>query len=146
VEALNSLFYFFLDKWLWAMTWGIYHIPINILVMLILLKFVGRLKIVPLVLLAFFSKIFSSVGYTLMVLFIVFVVNLDFPLFDYNYVKSINLLLNCIYLGLIYSAFQSLFFFIVNKFYVLNLHLIILITCISNMLSALIVHKFLEYS
>ena len=143
--SIQAIEYFFLNTWLWGMTWGIYHIPINMLVMLVLLKFVGRLKIVPSVLLAFFSKVFASALYTLIVFFLVFVVKLQFvPKIDLVDSDSINVLLACICLGIVYSVFQALFFLMVNKFYALNIRLTTLIAFVSNIITALLVYRFVE--
>ena len=127
------------------MTWGLSHVPINIIVMLVLLKFIARLKIMTAILLAVFSKVFASALYTLLVSFFVFVVKLQFvPLDSAVWLSQTNFLLACIYLGLIYSALQMVFFLMANKFYEMNLRIITLIVFVSNMISSLLVYRFLE--
>jgi len=143
--SLKMIELFFLNTWLWSRTWGIYHMPTNILVMLALLKFVGRFKLVPSVLLAVFSKVFSSALYTVIVFLLVFVVKIQFvPTESLNNSESINVLLACICLGLVYAALQSIFFLMVNKFYALNVRVTTLIAFVSNIISALLVYRFLE--
>ena len=143
--SIEMVEFFFLNTWLWGMTWGVSHVPINIIVMLALFKFVGRLKIMTAILLAFFSKVFASALYTMLVSFLVFVVKLKFiPLDNVTGIQGSNLLLACIYLGLIYSALQTIFFLIVNKFYEINLRVITLIVFVSNIISSLLVYRFLE--
>jgi len=143
--SLKTIEFFFLNTWLWSMTWGIYHVPTNILVMLVLLKIVGRFKLISSILLAFFSKVFSSALYTLIVFLLVFVIKLQFvPAEEFNSCQTINVLLACICLGFVYAALQSIFFCVVNKFYALNLRVTTLIAFVSNIISALLIYRFLE--
>lgn len=135
---------FFISTWIWAVTWGIYHIPLNIIVMLFLLKFFGKFKIVPSVLLSFFSKIFAVTLYTLIVFIVVFALGLSFVPEKIESLEVINTLLACISVGIIYSVLQSLFFLIVNRFYYLNLRITTLISFVSNMITALIIYRFLD--
>jgi len=141
---ISAVGYFFLNTWLWSMTWGFYHIPINIFVMLLLLKFVGKFSIIPSILMSFFSKVFSSALFTLIVVFLVFVIHLQLQVDMSN--QSINVLLACICLGTVYAVFQMLFFVILNRFYTLNMRIVMLISVVSNVLSALLVYKFLDIS
>ena len=136
---------FFVSTWLWADTWGIYHISLNIIFMLILLKFVGKFKIVPSVLLSVFSEIFAILVYTLTVFALVFTLGLKYVhAGNADNVQVINILLACISVGIIYSFLQSLFFFIVNKFYSINLRIAILLSFVSNVAAALFIYRFLE--
>ncbi len=143
--SISTIAYFFLNTGLWAMTWGRYHIPVNIIVMLILLKFVGKFKFMPSILMAFFSKVFASALYIVCILFLVFVIKLQFiPPENLDAGAHINVLLASISLGMIYSIFQSLFFIIINKFYPLNARFTTMIVFVSNTITALIIYKFLE--
>jgi hypothetical protein len=143
--VLKTVIDFFISTWLWAITWGIYHVPVNIFVMFFLLKFVGKFKIVPSVLLAFFSKIFAVTSYSLIVFLIVKIFGLKFiPEINVDNAQAINILLACISVGIIYSILQSLFFFIINKFYSINLRITILISFVSNIATALFIYRFLE--
>ena len=145
--SIKAIEYFLLNSWLWSMTWGIYHIPINILVMMLLLKFIARMKIIPSILMSFFAKVFSTVLYTLIILFLVFVVKLKFVFPDiYQGYTQINSLLACISLGVIYSFLQIIFFWIVSRFYVINVGFMVMISFASNIVSALLVYNFLDLS
>jgi hypothetical protein len=138
---------FFISTWLWADTWGIYHLSLNIIFMLILLKFVGKFKIVPAVLLAFFSEVFAILVYTITVFAIIFVFEkIYIPADNADNVQVINVLFACISVGIIYSCLQSLFLFIVNKFYSINLRIAILLSFVSNIMAALFIYRFLEIS
>jgi len=142
--SIQTIEYFLLNSGLWGLTWGFNHIPVNILVMIFLLKFVAGLKIIPSILLSFFAKVFSTVLYALIILFIVLCVKLEFVFpenFDY---RNINSLAACISLGLIYSVLQVIFFWIVSRFYKINIGFIAMITFVSNFISALLNYKFFD--
>ena len=51
--------HFFLSEWIWSVTWDTYHIPFNIIITLILLKFFLRINMVPAVCMAIFSQFFA---------------------------------------------------------------------------------------
>ena len=143
--SISAIAYFFLDTWLWGMTWGLYHIPVNIIVMLLLLKFVGKIKFMPSILMAVFSKLFASILYATLILFLVYVIKL--PVVQptsFDAAVHINVLLASISLGIMYSAFQSLFFIVLNKFYPVDTRFTTMIVLVSNTITALIIYKFLE--
>jgi len=144
--SIKAIEFFLLNSWLWSMTWGFYHIPVNILVMILLLKFVARMNIIPSILIAFFAKVFSTVLYTLIILFLVFVVKLQF-IFPVNYPSyiKVNSLLACISLATIYSVLQIFFFWVLSKFYMLNIGFMTMIAFVSNVISALLVYNFFDF-
>lgn len=143
MEWLTTAANFLLSQWLWNVTWGWYHIPVNIFVMMILLKFFGYLRIMPAVLLAFFSQIFSFIVLTAVVLLgPVFCMGLQFQFYDCYAVQALNPLTISLSLGALYFVFQVLFFVIVNAFYSLNLRLLTLIALVGNFITALLVYRF----
>lgn len=145
--SIKAVEYFLLNHWLWGMMWGIYHIPVNILLMMLLLKVIARFKIVPSILLAFFSKVFSVIAYALTILVLVYVVKLEFvfPKEIQSY-KPINPLLASVYLGIIYAFFQTVFFWIVSRFYSINVGFMAMIALVSNFISAILVYKFVSFT
>ena len=56
-----------LSEWIWSVTWGAYHVPLNIVLMIFLFKFFTRISIVPAVLIAFFSQLFSFIIYWVLI-------------------------------------------------------------------------------
>ncbi|GEM_PF-1204449 len=137
---------FLLSEWLWNVTWGWYHVPINIFVMLFLLKVFGRLKIMPAVLFSVFSQIFSFALFSLIVIFgSIYGFGLKFVPYDCYVTQTMHPLLICFSLGLIYFVLQSFSFVLTNVFYKINLRLVILIALVSNMISALLVYRFWSY-
>jgi len=143
--SISAIAYFFLDTWIWGMTWGMYHIPVNIIVMPLLLKFVGKIKFMPSILMAVFSTLFASILYAVLILFLVYVIKL--PVIQpasFDAAVHINVLLASISLGIMYSVFQSLFFIMLNKFYPVDTRFTTMIVLVSNTITALIIYKFLE--
>jgi len=100
--------------------------------------------LMPSILFGFFSNVFAFALYKIIILFLVFVVKLQYVQPDAPI--TINVLSACISLGLVYAAFQSLFFVMVNKFYSLSVRVATLIVFTSNIVSALLMYKFLEIS
>ena len=144
--TFQAIEYFFVSTWLWGMTWGIYHIPVNVFIMIALLKFVGGFKLIPSILITFFSKVFSLLLYFLIVVFFVFIFKFQFVIPKNSDLQLINVLRECIFLGIIYSVFQSIFFLIVNKFYKLDVRFMLVVSFASNVISALLGYKFLDMS
>lgn len=136
--------HFFLSEWLWSITHGGYHTPINMFVMIALFLFVLRYRTVPSVLLSVSANLFSFFAFTgLFWAIIVRTLDLEYiPDQDEVYVVK-NLLFSCLYLGLIYAVLQSLFFYVVNWFYTLELKSIFIITFLSNIITAWIMYTVL---
>jgi len=139
--SVSSFSNFFLNTWIWGMTWGIYHIPINVLVMLFFLKVVGKFKLMPSILMAVFSKIFASVFYTFIIVFFVYVAKFQMT---FDTFRPINVLLECICLGIISAIFQVLFFVFLSRFYSIDIRFTTMIVFISNIISALMMYRFLH--
>ena len=55
---------FFLSEWLWSITWGLYHVPINIFVMLFIFKRYTKANVVRAMVAAFCANIFSLSVFT----------------------------------------------------------------------------------
>lgn len=137
---------FLLSEWLWNVTWGWYHIPVNIFVMLFLLKFFGRMRIMPAVLFAFFAQVFSFLLFSVIVVVgPIYLFGLEYTPVDCYTCTEIHPLLISLFLGAIYFFFHALFFFLVSFFYKLNLRLVILISLVANGLTALLVYYYWSY-
>lgn len=133
---------FLLSQWIWNVTWGWYHVPINIFVMLFFLKFFGYLRIMPAVLLAFFSQLFSLLVFSVFVIAVpIYALDIHFSLYDCYAQAYPNVLLTSLSLAAIYCVLNIFFFAIVNFFYSLNLRLLILISCVGNGITALLVYR-----
>lgn len=140
---ITTASHFLLSEWLWSVTWGWYHLPVNVFVMIFLLKFFGYMRIMPAVLIAFFSQIFSFLVLTLIVFLVpIYLLGLEFVTYDCYVVQTMNPLAISLYLGAIYFAFHILFFVLVNLFYSLNIRLLTLIALVGNGVTALLVYRF----
>lgn len=138
---------FLLSEWLWNVTWGWYHIPVNIFMMLFLLKFFGRMRIMPAVLMSVFSQLFSFFMLSAVVFVVpVYLLGIQFVSYDCYAQQPMHPLAICLSLGAIYFVLHALFFVLINLFYSLNLRLLILIALVSNGLSALLVYRFWSYN
>ncbi|MFC1845568.1 hypothetical protein ACFLX2_00395 [Candidatus Dependentiae bacterium] len=144
---LTSAADFILSEWLWNVTWGWYHIPVNIFVLLFLLKFFGGVRIVPAVLISVFSQIFSFFFFSaIVVVGPMYAFGLKFVPYDCYAHTPTHPLVICFSLGGIYFILHLAFFAIVNTFYAINLKLMTLIAIVANILSALLVYRFWSYN
>lgn len=138
---------FLLSEWLWNITWGWYHIPVNVFMMLFLLKFFGRMRIMPAVLCSVFSQVFSFVGFSALVLAgPIYLLGLEFVPYDCYTHELMHPLLICLSLGAIYFVFHALFFALFSRFLKINMRLAILISLVANGLTALLVYNYWSYS
>lgn len=134
---LTSVSHFFLSEWLWSVTRGGYHAPINIFVMIGVCIFILRQKTVPSVLLAVSANLFSFFLFT----GIVYYFNIDYiPGHDDTYVVK-GLLLSCMYLGAIYAALQTVYLFGLRMLFSMNLPPLILMVWASNFITAFIMYR-----
>lgn len=136
---LTAISHFFLSEWLWSVTRGAYHMPINIFVMIAWCIFVRREKTIPSVLLSVSANLFSFFIFTGIVYFF----KVDYiPGHDEIYVIT-SVLSSCMYLGVIYATLQSIFFFMVRRFYTFNLISTLIAAYVSNLITAWIMYRVL---
>ena len=138
---------FLLAEWLWNVTWGWYHIPVNVFIMLFFLKFFGRMRIMPAVLFSVFSQIFSFLLFSFVVVVgPMYILDLKFVSYDCYAQEVTHPIFSCLFLGVIYFGFHSLFFFLINIYFKINLRLVILISFVANIITALLVYRYWSYS
>ena len=144
---LTSVADFLLSEWLWNMTWGWYHVPVNLFMMLFLLKFFGGMRIMPAVLMSVFSQLFSFVLLSVLVIIgPIYMFDLCFVPYDCYTQSMMHPLSICLSLGGIYFVLHVFFFCLLHLFYNVNIRQIVLISLVGNGLSALLVYKFWCYS
>ncbi len=142
IQSINE---FLLSEWLWNITWGMYHIPINFIMMFFLLKFFGQMKIISSILLSFFGQLFSLSLYTGFVVgVLIYGLGIDFQQNHQFLYEPMHVLLICFSLAAIHSCIQIIFYTIISNIYNLNNRLLLLITITSNVLSTLLVYLFLD--
>ena len=128
---------FLIDQWLWNVTWDWYHIPISIFFMTILFKCFLRINIISSVLIALSSTIASFMAYTL------FVVGVLMYVFKFNYNQAVqgqeiiaDPLHACLYVAIIYTVLQAIFFIALNHYYPVPRLKMILVAAVANALTA----------
>jgi hypothetical protein len=134
---LTSVSHFFLSEWLWSVTRGGYHAPINIFVMIGVCIFILRQKTVPSVLLAVSANLFSFLLFT----GVIYSFNIDYvPGHDDIYVVK-GLLATCIALGAIYSVLQTVYLLGLRMLFSMNLSPLIMMIWASNFITAWIMYR-----
>lgn len=132
---------FLIDQWLWNVTWDWYHIPLSIFLLAVFFKFFLRLNVIASVLIAVSSTISSFIVYTF------FAVGGLIYLFNFNYQEALqgkavvaDSLHACMYVGMIYTLLQAVFFVVLNKYYSIKLPKMIVAAFIANMIAAVLVY------
>jgi hypothetical protein len=136
---ITAISQFLLSEWLWSVTSGGYHTPINIFVMIGITIFILRQNTVPSVLLAVSANIFSF----LLLTGIIKLLNIDYvPEHDDVYVVK-DLLWRCVHLGFIYSILQTLYLSILRVFFTFNMRPLIWMVWVSNLITAWLMYRVL---
>lgn len=136
---LTGISQFLLSEWLWSVTKGNYHTPINIFVMIGITIFILRQKTVPSVLLAVSANIFSFFLFTGIIKFL----NIDYvPEHDDVYIVK-DLLWRCVHLGFIYSMLQTFYLALLRLFFTFNMRPLIWMIWVSNLITAWIMYRVL---
>lgn len=144
---ITSAANFLLSEWLWNVTWGWYHIPVNVFMMLFLLKFFGRMRIMPAVLCSVFSQVFSFFLFSAVVIAgPIYLMGIQFVPYDCYTQEAMHPIFSCLFLGVIYFVFHTLFFVMVSWFFKINVRQMILISLVANLLTALLVYRYWSYS
>jgi hypothetical protein len=138
VEAMNC---FFLSEWLWSITWGLYHIPINSAILFLLLKLCFRGSTIFMGLLAVAAQIVSFLLLTL------FVVLVSIYLCGTVYCVPVDIYQNecltgvqaALFLAGIYACLQILFFITTVAWHKLPLLSMGLLVVLSNLCTVLFV-------
>lgn len=124
------------SEWLWSVTFGFYHLPINIFIMIFFFKFFMGMRIIPAVLLSFFSNIFSWIILSLFVLGVpVYLFKIGFDTSTTQTLSSIMAV--SLVLGGLYALVQSLMFVVLDKRMNFDIHRAIAVALMSNGLTAL---------
>ncbi len=142
MKLVYSFGQFLITQWVWAVTFARAHPLINMLVMLSILLFYAKVKIVPAVCYAFFSQLFAVVVFTVFVHGILDKV-LGIGFAQHETAFLIHPLAACFLLAMIYTALQALFFYILCFFYTLPVQKYSSIAFASNIITVFIVYKFL---
>lgn len=124
-----------LAEWIWSMTWGLYHVPLATVCMMLLFRWYVKLSLKRSVVLSIAASFCAMVVYTLYVpvlLIFVFGTTTDWVA---------EPLPAALYLGIIYGFLQSCFFWVFSCWSPLNLRPILLVIAISNFIAAFVIYK-----
>lgn len=136
---LTTMSHFLLSEWLWSVTRGGYHTPINIFVMIGVCIFILRQKTVPSVLLAVSASLFSFFLFT----GIIYYLNPEYiHEHDQTYIIK-GLMASCLYLGAIYAALQTVYLFLLSLMFSMNLQRLVGAIWASNLITAWIMYRVL---
>jgi len=136
--------YFLLSEWLWNVSWGWYHIPVNVVLLYLFFMWAARLKSMPSLLLCFSSHLFAFGLYSLIVVGgLIYGMHLEYTPQAMQTAYDTGVLEAAIGLAIIYAVLQGFFFFVIKKRYKLRIRPILTATLLSNLLSALCVYLLL---
>lgn len=128
--------HFFLSEWIWSVTWDTYHIPFNIVITLLLLKFFLRINMVPAVFMAITSQVFAFFMLTMVAFGAMYVIGAGGGPDSFAYVP--RPLYATVFLGLLYALLQIVFFACTRFWFRVPLPTIAVIVFISNNLTVLV--------
>ena len=142
MKILTSFGLFLTSEWIWAVTFARPYIFLSMPILLIMLFFVGKARLVPAVLYAFFLPIVTIAAFTLLVHGVLdAVLGIHFATSQQTYV--IHPLAATFLLAMIYGFFQWLFFYILSRFYSLPVDRYTLAAILSNLVTLALVYKFM---
>jgi hypothetical protein len=127
------------SAWLWSISWGWLHIPINTLLLMFMLIFVARLPIMRSILCSVLFTLGAFVFLSVVALIFGFLLN-DFTYTVETWGPVLTSFQVSFYLGFLYTIAQEGIYFFVAKF--INTRVPILLF-ISNMITALVVYLML---
>lgn len=132
---------FLIDQWLWNVTWDWYHIPISVFVLTVFFKFFLRINVIASVLIALSSAVSSFITYTLFVVGgLIYLLNFRYEEVLQGKAMVADPLHACLYVGIIYTVLQAVFFVILNKYYPVQWGKMITAAFVANMVAAGLVY------
>ena len=142
MKIISSFGLFLTSEWIWAVTFARAQILLSMPVMLITLLTIGKARLIPAVLYAFFSPIFAVAAFTFLVHGIIDkVLGITFAATKQTYV--VHPLAATFLLAVIYTLFQWLFFYILSRFYSVPVQRYTVAALIANLITMSLVYKFI---
>ena len=142
MKLLYGFAQFLISEWIWLFTFAWQGIFINVLMLILLFVFFAKMRMIPAVLLSFFSQLFAVIAYTAFVHLILDRL-LGIMLDPADQRVPLHPLTASFLLGAINTLWQTLFFYLVHLFYRLPVQRYSTIAFASNTITALLVYKFL---
>lgn len=136
---------FLLSEWLWNVTHGIYLLPLSLIILFFLLKWVERLSAMRALLISLAAHLFSFIIFTGFVVgVLIFIMRLEYippqEVYHSDVCDKFNVTL---YLGLVHVVCQSFFFFLMRKRFDIHLVRVIILSLISMSVASMIVYLLL---
>jgi hypothetical protein len=136
---------FLLAEWLWNVTHAIYLLPLSLILLFFLLKWVEHLTAMRALLLSLAANLFSFFIFTGFVVgVLIFIMRLEYiPPQEVYHTDVCDKLNVTLYLGLIHAALQSFFFFFMRKRFDLHMIRVVVLILISMGIAAMSVYLLL---
>ncbi|BDC34083.1 hypothetical protein Noda2021_00410 [Candidatus Dependentiae bacterium Noda2021] len=141
---LSSFGYFLLSQWLWNVTWGVYHIPLNIFFMYMFLRITQDMGKLHLLALTIGANIFSAVVYSAFVVgVLIFGCGLQYLPSQCPVFTVYGSLQASLFVGAIYAVIQGVFFLLLPRRYSMYWIHALGFAIISNLMASIMVYKML---
>lgn len=142
MKLISSFGLFLTSEWIWAVTFARAHLLLSMPVILITLLIIGKARLVPAVIYAFFSPLVALSSFTFLVHGIIDkIFGISFQASQQTFV--VHPLAATFLLAMIYSFFQWLFFFVLSQCYALPVQRYTIAVLVGNLITMLIVYKFM---
>ncbi len=124
-----------LSEWIWSMTWGIYHVPLATLCMILLFHFYMKMRLYKAFWVSLMASLFAIAVYSLYVPgFLIYVLGLATDWVADPFPAAL-------YLGIIYGFLQSCFFWLQSIWLPVDMQRVLMVISLSNLIAALIIFK-----
>lgn len=142
MKLLYAFAQFLISEWLWAFTFGFYHPMINIVIMIPLFVYSARQRFVQAVLYAVGSQLCALVSFSLFVhLILDLMLGVQFESYDARMIM--HPFISSFLLGSVYALLQLAYFYLLSFIYTIPIKLFARIVFISNIITALLIFRFL---
>jgi len=134
---------FFLDQWLWNVTWGWYYLPINMILFIFLLNFSAGMSLLRAVITSIFINVSSFTLFTSAVVgILIYAVGMEYITSMDDVFPPFVIWRPVLFLCLLYIVLQSCFLYLTRTWYKPSIKRLIFLLVISNLLSAFFAYKF----
>lgn len=141
---LNVVGYVLLSQWLWNVTWGAYHLPLNIFFMYVLLSITQDMSKWRIFSLTLAANVFSAIVYSAFVVgVLIFACGLEYLPNQCPVMSVFSRLQASLSMGVIYAFIQSIFFMIIPQRYSIYWIHALGFAILSNLMAGIMVYKML---
>ncbi len=138
----KSITNFFLNEWLWSITFGVYQIPVTILLLFLFLKLWDHLSVTRALVMSI-GLCLSAFGIFILIFHGIFLLGFELPYVqpENPYIDTYTVFFTSISLAIIYIFLQIFVLIGVSYWFRVHYHRIIVSIIFSNILSALLIAK-----